>query len=114
MPFGANHKRSEQLVANSRRFTSELDIYLRNLPKSERQLRETHVTLLKASVKNNRLPTSIPESSGIKLSQEMADIAKGCVAKIQETLAEAKQSGQNVLATHSRKSSKQRTNPRLG
>ena len=116
----ADRKRSEQLLANSRRFTSELDIYLRNLPKGERQLRETHVTLLKASVKNNRLPTSIPESSGIRLSQEMAKIAKdgaekqeridaeflagvekirpAFVAKIQEALAEAKQSGQTVLA----------------
>lgn len=116
----ADRKRTEQLGANSRRFISELDIYLRNLPKSERQLRETHVTLLKASVKNNRLPTSIPESSGIRLSQEMAKTAKGCaekqdridadflaevekirpafVAKIQQSLADAKQSGQTVLA----------------
>ncbi len=117
----AERKRSEQLIANSRRFTSELDVYLRNLPKGERQLRETQVTLLKSSVKNNRVPSAVPLSSGVRMSQEMAEIAQGCaekqdridadflaevekirpafVTKIQEALTEAKQAGQTALTS---------------
>jgi hypothetical protein len=117
----AERKRSEQLIANSRRFTSELDVYLRNLPKGERQLRETQVTLLKSSVKNNRVPSAVPLSSGVRMSGEMAKIAQGCaekqdridadflaevekirpafVTKIQEALTEAKQAGQTALAS---------------
>lgn len=79
--LAADQKREEQLTANSRRFPWDLDIYLRNLPKSEQAIWAPHVNRLKTSVSNNRVPASIPKSSGIQLSKKMADLAQESAAK---------------------------------
>ena len=77
----ADAKRTEQLVTNAKKLTWDLDIYLRGLAKGEQSLWAPHVERLKASITNNRVPASIPQSSGIKLTAKMAEIARFCADK---------------------------------
>lgn len=79
--IAANAKRTEQLVTNAKKLTWDLDIYLRGLAKGEQTLWAPHVERLKASVTHNRVPASIPQSSGIKLTAKMAEIARFCADK---------------------------------
>ncbi len=72
----ADRKRTEKLAANMRKFSWDLDIYLRNLPKSDQSVWSAHILRLKNSAANNRLPDSVPRSSGIQLSEKMAKIAQ--------------------------------------
>lgn len=72
----ADRKRSEKLAANTRKVSWDLDIYLRNLPKSDQSIWALHVARLKNSASNNRIPDAVPRSSGIQLSETMAKIAR--------------------------------------
>jgi serine/threonine protein kinase len=116
----ADRKRTEQLVANSRRMPWDLDIYLRNSTKSDQAIWGVHVNRLKASITNNRVPASIPKSSGIQLSQKMAEICQASavkqeqidteflaeaekirsafVTKVRDAATKAEQAGQRALA----------------
>jgi serine/threonine protein kinase len=117
--LAADRKRSEKLAANARKVSWDLDIYLRNLPKSDLSIWETHVSRLKNCAVNNRLPASIPRSSGIRLSENMAKIAEdgaiqqgkideeflvdaekvriAYIVKLRDALAQAERSGQRTL-----------------
>jgi serine/threonine protein kinase len=77
----ADTKRTEQLASNAKTFLWDLDVWLRGLPRSENSTWTPYVTLLKATVANNRVPSTIPLTSGIKLSPNMAKIASGCAER---------------------------------
>lgn len=77
----ADTKRTEQLASNAKTFGWDLDVWLRGLPRSENVTWGPYVTLLKATVSKNRVPSSVPLTSGIKLSPGMAKIAQSCAAK---------------------------------
>jgi serine/threonine protein kinase len=72
----ADRKRTEALAANAKKFVWNLDVMLRGLSKSDYSIFANHVASLKASVSNNRVPLSIPRSSGIYLNDKMAKIAQ--------------------------------------
>jgi serine/threonine protein kinase len=116
----ADRKRTEQLIANSRRMPWDLDIYLRNSTKSDQAVWGIHVNRLKSSIINNRVPATIPKSSGIQLSQKMAEICQASalkqdqidaeflaeaerirsafVTKVRDSATKAEQAGQRALA----------------
>ncbi len=77
----AELKCAEQLAENTRTMTWDLDAWLRTLPKSEQTVWLPHITRLKESCENGRVPSSIPESSGIDLSEKMAEIARFAAEK---------------------------------
>lgn len=79
--LAADAKRTEQLVINAKKLPWDLDIYLRSLAKGEQTIWAPHVERLKASIANNRVPASIPLSSGIKLTAKMAEVARSCADK---------------------------------
>ncbi len=72
----SDRKRGEALAANAGKFSWDLDIVLRSMNKGDQSIWSGHVARLKASVINNRLPTSIPRTSGIILSDKMSEIAQ--------------------------------------
>lgn len=118
--LAADAKRTEQLVINAKKLPWDLDIYLRSLAKGEQTIWAPHVERLKASIANNRVPASIPQSSGIKLTAKMAEVARSCadkqaridaeflaeaekvrsayVSRLKESIATARKSGQTALA----------------
>lgn len=117
--LAADRKRSEKLAANARKVSWDLDMYLRNLPKSDLSMWEPQVTRLKNCAVNNRVPTAIPRSTGIRLSEKMAKIAGdgaiqqgkideeflvdaekvriAYIVKLRDALAQAERSGQRTL-----------------
>jgi serine/threonine protein kinase len=116
----ADLKRTEQLGLNSRKFASDLDSHLRSLPGGSREIWRPEVEKLKNSITNSRIPSMIPQSSGIKINTVMDEIAKwnskkqdqidedfltysgkihaAFLAKVRESAAQARQAGQNLLA----------------
>jgi hypothetical protein len=72
----ADAKRTEKLASNVKKLNWDLDVYLRGLNKSNQGVWSHNVQLLKKSVRDNRVPSAIPRSSGIQLSAEMAKMAK--------------------------------------
>ena len=115
----ADAKRTNNLVENIRKFTWDLDNYIRPLPKGSQAIWSPHVERLKSSIKDNRLPSSVPKESGIELSAEMAKLAQfhsqkqdrfdlefmadaeklrvAFIGKLNEAQAQAKASGQPKL-----------------
>ena len=80
----ALRKRNEQLTDNARKFQWDLDTSIRGLNRSEQNTWSPHVNNLKATVREHRVPSSVPQSSGIFLSPKMADIASYASRKQQE------------------------------
>jgi serine/threonine protein kinase len=74
--LAADRKRTQQLTDNARKYQWDLDTFLRGLNRSEQNAWSPHVTNLKESIRGNRVPSSVPASSGIKLSEKMASIAE--------------------------------------
>ena len=72
----ADSKRTEKLANNVKKLSWDLDVYLRGLNKSNQGVWSHNVQMLKKSVRDNRVPSAIPRSSGIQLSAEMAKMAK--------------------------------------
>lgn len=111
--------RTKSLAANSRRFSSDLDSYINGLNSGDKRRFGPHAESLKNSFQNNRVPSSITTSSGIELSQKMADLAQyhakkqneadikfrnaaeqirsAFVEKLRKAQDQAKQSGQSKL-----------------
>ena len=113
-------ERTKNLAGNAHRFSADLDVYIRGCNSTDKLRFTPHVNRLKAALMSKRVPSSIPRSSGIELSQRMADLAQyhakkqeqidlkfrsdadnlrsAFVTKLQEAQAQAKQSGQSKLA----------------
>ena len=72
--IAADKKRAEQMTANARTFTWDLDLWLRGLSTTEQTNWQLQVARLKAAVKNSRVPAEVPKESGISLSPPMAKI----------------------------------------
>ena len=79
--LAADRKRLEQFRANAKTFSWDLDIWMRGLGGNDRVTWELQVAKLKMQVRNFRVPTAIPENSGIKLSPKMAEIALNAARK---------------------------------
>ena len=116
----ADRKRTEKLAANVRKVSWDLDIYLRNLPKSDQSVWAPHILRLKNSAANNRIPDSVPRSSGIQLSEKMAKIAQdgaamqdkidaeflteterirtAYISRLRDSLSQAEKAGQSATA----------------
>ncbi len=80
----ADRKRVEQFISNTKTFTWDLDVWMRGLSANEQASWQLHVMKLKALVKNSRVPASVPETTGIKLSPKMSQIAVRAATKQQE------------------------------
>lgn len=116
----AEQQRKKQLALNADKLTWDLDLFIRALPKSQHHIWSPHAERLKASIKDHRVPSSIPESSGIRLSPQMAKLTRyhaqkqntidtefitgaekirvAFSAKLRESQAQAQASGQPKLA----------------
>jgi len=77
----ADRKRVEQFIANAKAFSWDLDIWMRGLSSNEQASWQLHIAKLKALVRNARVPATVPESSGIKLSPKMAQICAHATQK---------------------------------
>ena len=75
----ADKKRTERLAANVRSFSWDLDLWLRGLPKNEQSNWQLPVAKLKAALRNSRIPTALPQGSGI--APRMAAIAASYAEK---------------------------------
>ena len=113
-------KRAKDLSDNVRKLGWDLNVISSNLSHGAQAAWSPHITKLKNLVTDSRVPLSIPESSGIKLTEQMAKSASSCarkqteidakflaeaekvrsayVTKISELQAKAAQSGQRALA----------------
>lgn len=80
----AGRKHKEQLSENTRTLEWNLDNWLRGLPKSEQAAWRPQVTQLKATSGHGRVPSSISDSSGIRLSPKMDELARAAAAKQKE------------------------------
>jgi len=80
----AGRKHKEQLSENTRTLEWNLDNWLRGLPKSEQAAWRPHVAQLKDASINGRVPSSISDSSGIRLSVKMDELARAAAAKQKE------------------------------
>ncbi|MDP3851065.1 MAG: hypothetical protein Q8Q59_11215 [Luteolibacter sp.] len=118
--LAAERKRSAQLAENVKTMTWNLEAWVRTLPKSEQTAWLPHIKRIKDASSHGRAPSSIPESSGIEMSQKMAEISESAagkqiqidsgflaeagkihhayLAKIQNAITEAKASGKPSLA----------------
>ncbi len=82
--IAAERKRAEQLAENARTLAWHLDVWLRSLPKTEQADWLPHVTRIKSASSHGRVPHSIPESSGIRLSGKVAELTTAAAAKQSE------------------------------
>ena len=102
------------------------------MAKSDQMAYGPHIEYIKKSVKDNRVPESIPASSGIMMSEPMAKVAADCAKKqkeidaaflvdaekirssyatrVQQALAQAEQAGQLTLAKSLRETLEDATN----
>ncbi len=80
----AGRKHKEQLSENTRTLEWNLDIWLRGLPKSEQAAWRPQVVQLKEASSHGRVPSSISDSSGIRLSTKMEELARAAAAKQKE------------------------------
>ncbi|MCB1131003.1 MAG: protein kinase, partial [Verrucomicrobiae bacterium] len=74
-------KRSKDLESNAKTFTWDLGGWLRNLSSTDQDMWGEQVSKLINSVEDNRVPASVPEESGVKLSEKMASIASYAARK---------------------------------
>jgi hypothetical protein len=77
----AGRKHKEQLSENARTLEWNLDNWLRGLPKSEQAAWRPHVAQLKEASSRGRVPPAISESSNIRLSAKMEELARSAAAK---------------------------------
>lgn len=77
----AGRKRDEQLAANAKKLSWDLDLYLRSLPKSEQNYWMPHVNVIKNSIQNNRAPESLLQSNDFDMSKKMEELAEYAVTK---------------------------------
>ena len=73
--------RAAALEKNAKTFTWDLSGWRRNLSSTQEDEWGEHVQKLLSSVKNNRVPASVPEDSGVLLSEKMASIASYAARK---------------------------------
>ena len=112
--------RTKELSTNSESIEWQYDSIYRGLARSEQNAYGPHIEFIKKSVKDKRVPESIPASTGVMMTEKMAKVAADCARKqkeidaaflvdaekirsayatrVQEALAQAKQSGQLTLA----------------
>lgn len=79
--LAADKQRSEQLAANARSFSWDLDLWLRTLPRNEQSNWLLPVAKLKAAVRNSRVPVEIPKDSSLAVSPQMSKVLVTCIAK---------------------------------
>ncbi len=116
----ADQKRTQQLGANSRKFASDLDVYIRNLPGSAKVTWQPEVENLKSCIVGSRIPPTILESGDINTNTNIEAVVKygirkqkeideeflaystkihaAFLAKVRESATQAQQAGQSLLA----------------
>jgi len=77
----ADKKRSEQLAANVHAFNFDLDVWLRELPRTEQATWQLAVAKFKSSVRNSRVPIGIPQANRIPATPQMSKILADRAAK---------------------------------
>lgn len=80
----ADGNRTKALEQNSKRYVSELNVWVRNHSSSQRAEWLAHVKSLTDAVRGHRVPVSVPKSSGVLLSPEMADLSAYAARKQEE------------------------------
>ncbi|WP_052573518.1 protein kinase [Haloferula sp. BvORR071] len=73
--------RDKDLATNAKTFAWDLDGWHKNLSKNEQSTWNRDISMLKALVKDNRVPNGVDAASGIRLSQNMAKISEYSLAK---------------------------------
>lgn len=116
----ADRKRTQQLAVNARKFVSDLDVFIRNLPGNGKELWQSEAENLKNSVVNSRIPSTVLESGDIETNAAIEGIVKygirkqneiddeflaysakihtAFLAKVRESASQAQQVGQSLLA----------------
>lgn len=89
-------ERDKELAANAKTFAWEIDNWHKDLAKNENAAWTGDVTALKGLVANNRVPSSVDASSGIRLSAALAKICERCLEK-QKTIDASYQSKADKL-----------------
>ncbi len=124
--LAADKKRSDALADNVKKFSWDLDAYVKNLNKSGQEEWGPQVDVLKDCVKHNRVLPGEIEAQGVKISPEMAklinyhvkkqaeldtqfagDVAKirdAFVMKMEEVQSQAKAAGQTKIQLDTAKS----------
>ncbi len=125
----ADRKNKEQLAENAKTLTWNLDNWLRTLPKNEQAGWRPDIETLKKAYSDGRVPPSIATSDDVNLSPKMegflqtavskqkeidaaflsntGNIHRAYIAKIQEAITKAKESGkkeQSAALEHAMKS----------
>jgi serine/threonine protein kinase len=80
----AEKDRAKDLAENAKKFAWDLDGTLRGLPKNDLDQWKPHVESLKKSLRNSRVPDSIPEGGPIKASAKMVQVLNVAAAKQRE------------------------------
>lgn len=70
----ADRKRNELLAANAKTYVSDLGVWHRSLNSGDQRSWKTHIEALVSTVEENRVPASVPDTSGVLLSPKMANI----------------------------------------
>ncbi len=74
-------ERDDQLVANAKQFGWDIDVWVRSLSRAEQSVWQSEAAALKLLVRDKYVPEGIPQSSGIRLSLQMAKVATFCANK---------------------------------
>jgi hypothetical protein len=82
--ISAGRKRDDQLAANAKKLTWDLDSHLRTLPKSEQIHGVMNANRIKEQIENNRLPESILQSDEMELGRKMEEITTFAITKQKE------------------------------
>ena len=77
----AEADRTKALAENVKRLTDELDLWTRGLAKAEAGKWQPDVDKLKGTIRNSRVPTTIPEGGPIRLSAQMSKSASYAAGK---------------------------------
>jgi serine/threonine protein kinase len=129
----ADRKRSEQLGANSRKLVSDLESHVRGMPRSGQETWRPEADRVKACIKDFRVPVMIPQSSGIRITTVMDEVIRygakkqqqiddeflaaaaklhgAFLSKLNQSLAQARQTGQALMVRSLEDSIKQAENP---
>ena len=79
--LATERKRSEALAENAKKFTWDLDAFIRGLPSGGKERWGPEVNRLKTCVKDDRLLAGEAKTQGIRISPEMSKIAEYAVRK---------------------------------
>ncbi|MEI7909659.1 MAG: serine/threonine-protein kinase [Verrucomicrobiota bacterium] len=77
----ADKKRTEQLAANARLYSWDLDLWVHTLTKNGQASWQLPVARLKSAVRGVRVPVGIPQANGFSVTPQMAQIVADCAAK---------------------------------